>query len=102
MRNLVDSEIQNMRVFAGLSLNKQDEGDDDSSSDVKSSKDEDADSLTFDIDSLKLIVPPDEEGAIIPELYLTPSSEALEDVSASLNRLYLTVGFVDDCSDFYH
>lgn len=81
MRNLVDAELQNMRFLAGLSPCSLDNPD--TSSSMGRGDFDDDDSLPLDIDSLKLVVPPDEDGPIIPELYLTQSPESICDESSS-------------------
>ena len=85
MRNLVDAELQSMRFLAGLSPCSLDNTDASSSLERVGDFDDD-DSLPLDIDSLKLVVPPDEEGPIIPELYLTQSPESLCNESCSYVR----------------
>lgn len=105
MRHMVDAEIQNLRILARLSTGDADDRGNDASADTTDAKDDDndsliLDSLILDIDSLKLVVPSDEENSITPELFLLQPSEVAGDASTALTRLYLTLGF--ECYEYYY
>ena len=83
MRNLVDAELNSMRMMAGLAC----------SSPIERSEggiDDEEDSMNFDIESMRLRLSSDEGDScpFIPSMYFLPSSSELsENVFTNPDRL---------------